>query len=279
MELTWIDDFLALEKTRNFTRAAEMRCTTQSAYSRRIARLEDWLGTRLFLRDTRPVQLTQQGQEFLGRARSLRTDMLDAQRAVQVLDSRFEHPVRLYTTNTLAVGFLPQVADSLATKFSGEKLSYRIASVTGCHEALGAGHADAIIVPHFEDDNMPLLHDATILGQDSLCLMASAGMARKIVHRNRKLEGPVMMYPPGIRYGHMADRMLQAHQLTLAQNPVCESTSAEALVALAASGHGAAFVPVMLGKAAGLVPCGPPKSPKSLSCPYDIVLIKKLLKC
>ena len=42
MELQWIDDFLALCQTRNFTRAAEARCTTQSAYSRRVQRLEEW---------------------------------------------------------------------------------------------------------------------------------------------------------------------------------------------------------------------------------------------
>ena len=51
MELQWIDDFLALCATRNFTRAAEARCTTQSAYSRRVQRLEEWLGAALFDRD------------------------------------------------------------------------------------------------------------------------------------------------------------------------------------------------------------------------------------
>ena len=55
MELQWIDDFLALCATRNFTRAAEARCTTQSAYSRRVQRLEEWLGAALFDRNLRPV--------------------------------------------------------------------------------------------------------------------------------------------------------------------------------------------------------------------------------
>jgi len=48
MELQWIDDFLALCQTRNFTRAAEARCTTQSAYSRRVQKLEEWLGALCF---------------------------------------------------------------------------------------------------------------------------------------------------------------------------------------------------------------------------------------
>jgi len=58
MELQWIDDFLALCQTRNFTRAAEARCTTQSAYSRRVQKLEEWLGAPLFYRESRPVSLT-----------------------------------------------------------------------------------------------------------------------------------------------------------------------------------------------------------------------------
>ena len=68
MELQWIDDFLALCATRNFTRAAEARCTTQSAYSRRVQRLEEWLGAALFDRDSRPVALTPAGEAFLPRA-------------------------------------------------------------------------------------------------------------------------------------------------------------------------------------------------------------------
>ena len=68
MELQWIDDFLALAQTRNFTRAAEARCTTQSAYSRRVQRLEEWLGAPLFYRESRPVTLTPAGEEFMVRS-------------------------------------------------------------------------------------------------------------------------------------------------------------------------------------------------------------------
>ena len=94
MELQWIDDFLALCQTRNFTRAAKARCTTQSAYSRRVQRLEEWLGAPLFYREKRPVALTPAGEQFLRRAHRLREEIFDARRAVLSASSHFRKSLR-----------------------------------------------------------------------------------------------------------------------------------------------------------------------------------------
>ncbi|HXQ40880.1 MAG TPA: LysR family transcriptional regulator, partial [Candidatus Udaeobacter sp.] len=48
MELKWLEDFLSLAETRNFSRSAELRFTTQPAFSRRIKALEEWVGATLF---------------------------------------------------------------------------------------------------------------------------------------------------------------------------------------------------------------------------------------
>ena len=40
MESRWLEDFLSLVDTRNFSRSAEARFTTQPAFSRRIKNLE-----------------------------------------------------------------------------------------------------------------------------------------------------------------------------------------------------------------------------------------------
>ena len=50
--------FLALTEHRNFTRAAQASHLSQPAFSALIRTLEDAVGTRLFDRDTRSVQLT-----------------------------------------------------------------------------------------------------------------------------------------------------------------------------------------------------------------------------
>lgn len=61
MDLKWLEDFLVLAETHSFSRSAELRGVTQSAFSRRIRALEEGLGTDLLSRDSYPVTLTPEG--------------------------------------------------------------------------------------------------------------------------------------------------------------------------------------------------------------------------
>jgi LysR family transcriptional regulator, hypochlorite-specific transcription factor HypT len=47
VELAWLEDFIDIVGTRNFSAAAAARNISQSAFSRRIKLLEAWLGTKL----------------------------------------------------------------------------------------------------------------------------------------------------------------------------------------------------------------------------------------
>ena len=64
MDFKWLEDFLSLAGTHSFSRAAEIRGVTQSAFSRRIRALEIWLGAELVNRDSHPVTLTDAGKVF-----------------------------------------------------------------------------------------------------------------------------------------------------------------------------------------------------------------------
>lgn len=61
--------FEASARHGSFTRAAEELNMSQSAVSKRIAALEDWLGTRLFERVRQRIVLTEAGQHYLSRVR------------------------------------------------------------------------------------------------------------------------------------------------------------------------------------------------------------------
>lgn len=264
MELTWIDDFIALERTRHFTKAADLRATTQSAYSRRIMRLEDWLGCKLFERDTRPIALTPEGREFFTRAKRLREDIIDTKRAINALASRYDQAKRIYTTNALAIGFFSQWAESKQLSH----YSLTVASLTGCLEAVRTGRADQALIPLLEDVNTHELHVEKV-GSDRLQLMATKRIAKQITIKGKKIHGPVLLYPPASFYGSLVDRMLLKEKMTFEREAICESPSAEALQALALNHTGAAWLPGVLATDA-LVACD---GPKGLHWDYDIALI------
>ena len=75
MTIGWLDGFLAVARTGNFSRAAETLFITQPALSRTIAELEQTVGCKLFLRSQRPVALTPQGEVFYRWARTIEHDL------------------------------------------------------------------------------------------------------------------------------------------------------------------------------------------------------------
>lgn len=64
MELRHIHYFLVLAEEKNVTRAAEKLCIAQPPLSRQIKDLEDELGTELFKRSNKGMELTEAGAKF-----------------------------------------------------------------------------------------------------------------------------------------------------------------------------------------------------------------------
>ncbi len=78
VELRHLRSFVAVAEELNFTRAAERLHIAQQALSTHIRQLEERVGTELFVRTTRKVELTPAGAALLERVPSLLTDVDDA---------------------------------------------------------------------------------------------------------------------------------------------------------------------------------------------------------
>lgn len=79
----------------NFSKAADACCVVQSTISHRIADLEEELGTRLFDRDRRRVQLTPAGNLFLVEARGIVTKADRAQERIRELNEHKSQTLRI----------------------------------------------------------------------------------------------------------------------------------------------------------------------------------------
>ncbi len=79
---TEIQLFVQVAETGSLSRAAEMLDLSNASASRHLAALEERLGVRLVERNTRRLYLTDTGQEFFQRARTILADLRDAESTV-----------------------------------------------------------------------------------------------------------------------------------------------------------------------------------------------------
>jgi DNA-binding transcriptional LysR family regulator len=106
MNLSWLDDFLALVASGNFSRAAEERHMTQPAFSRRIRALEEWLGTDLFDRSSQPAKLTAAGEWFRDTAHDLTARVARVPGEARAVAEAQSTALRFAATHALSFTFL-----------------------------------------------------------------------------------------------------------------------------------------------------------------------------
>lgn len=87
MDTSTLQAFLAVAESGSFSKAASQLYLTQSAVSKRIALLEEQLGSKLFDRIGRSISVTEAGNELLPRARDILLQFDDAKRAINNISS------------------------------------------------------------------------------------------------------------------------------------------------------------------------------------------------
>ena len=109
MDMSWLEDFLALAEQRSFSRAADVRNVTQPAFSRRIRALEDWIGTPLFVRGAQGATLTPAGACLRPQAEDMLRSLHRARRDTRAVGERAMATLSIAATHTLSFTFFPGV--------------------------------------------------------------------------------------------------------------------------------------------------------------------------
>jgi LysR family hydrogen peroxide-inducible transcriptional activator len=107
MEVHQLRYFCAVAETGSFTRAAAREQVAQPSLSQQIMKLEEELGVRLFDRLGRAVRLTEPGQIFLPRARTVLGELRAAKEEVAEKQSTVNGKVSVGVIPTIAPYFLP----------------------------------------------------------------------------------------------------------------------------------------------------------------------------
>lgn len=166
-----IQAFVEVAELGNFSRAAEKLGITQTALTRRIQKLEAFVGVQLLDRTTRSTSLTQVGREFLPLSIRLVADLtfgLDQLRSRARLSVG---EVTVATLQSIAVHQLPAALTRYARDYPHNRVEILERSGTMVTEAVRQGQADFGI--HVQQDAHTDLSE-DLLMRDPLVLVCSA---------------------------------------------------------------------------------------------------------
>ncbi|HVY21152.1 MAG TPA: LysR family transcriptional regulator [Bauldia sp.] len=141
-ELVQLRSFIAVAEELHFGRAAYRLHMTQPPLSRRIQRLEEILGVKLFNRTNRRVELTVAGAGFLTEAKRILRLAENAARSVKRIDAGAAGQVVIGFTATSGYEFLPTLLKRLTRAFPGVDFVLRENVSTEQLDALEAGGLD-----------------------------------------------------------------------------------------------------------------------------------------
>jgi DNA-binding transcriptional LysR family regulator len=141
-DLNDLQAFRAVVERGSFRKAAEAVSISQPALSRRIEKLEEALGVRLFERTTRSVTLTTVGRVFAQSAEQLLDDLDLALLSIRDVSSSRMAQVTIACVPSVAYYFLPSVISSYRRRFPRIKVKLLDASANEVLSAVISGEAD-----------------------------------------------------------------------------------------------------------------------------------------
>jgi LysR family hydrogen peroxide-inducible transcriptional activator len=122
MEMQQLRYVVAVARTANFSRAAELCHVSQPSLSQQIKKLEDELGERLFDRMKRQAKLTSHGETFLRRAIRILEEVDAVKREATEAQDLLRGTLTIGVLPTIAPYLLPEVMAEFTENFPGVEI-------------------------------------------------------------------------------------------------------------------------------------------------------------
>ncbi|HEV7326524.1 MAG TPA: LysR substrate-binding domain-containing protein [Bosea sp. (in: a-proteobacteria)] len=250
MELRLLHDFLSIASTSSFSRSAEDRHVTQPAFSRRIRSLEAWVGTALVDRSTYPTTLTPAGHIFRSAAEDLLRRLETARRDMAALRGERADVVVIAALHSLSTAFVPEWLHWLEQRISSLHCRLLSENTLDAVDALSQGSVD-LLLSFAHEDSAALLHPtrfpSILIGRDialPVCRPDECGLPTERLPGCSEAPLRLLAYAPGSYLGRIVDEKIDAFRPRIHVERRYENSFTEGLKALAAAGHGCAWLPL-----------------------------------
>jgi len=147
--------FLAVAQHLSFTRAAAALGVRQPTISVHVRKLEEAVGRSLFVRDTRMVTLTADGEAMAGFARSILASHDAA--AGYFSGSGLAGRLRIGVSDDLALTSLPKILRQFQQLYPRVGLALTVAQTPQLHRKVESGHLDVAFLKHAPGEGGGLL--------------------------------------------------------------------------------------------------------------------------
>lgn len=166
-----IQAFVVIAELGGFNKAADQLHITQTALTRRVQKLESYLGLKLIDRTTRHVELTVVGREFLPQARVIVNEMTSAIGRLKDISQHAKGSFSLSCIASLTVSMVPKLIRQYANTHPNNRIRIFDATSSEVRKAVlnhqaeigialhGEKHADLIETTLFDDSLVFICQD------------------------------------------------------------------------------------------------------------------------
>ncbi|MDK9558773.1 LysR family transcriptional regulator [Marinobacter sp. M216] len=252
MEIRWLEDFMALARTRHFSRAAELQHVSQPTFSRRIKLLEEAMGATLINRQTLPLSLTPAGEAFVELCERVTRDVRDTKDRIHDMEAEASARISVGSTQGLFSHFYQGWARKAGV---AERLQLNLKATNWVGEqfldALDNGECDLVLcywhkdLPWGERLN-PDRYESITLARESLVpvsVMDDDGQPRYSLPGTAEQPVPLIAYHPRGFLQSAIEAHLSRSKDSASLLPLNENTQSASIKALVKQGFGMGWLP------------------------------------
>ncbi|KTD06688.1 LysR family transcriptional regulator [Legionella gratiana] len=245
MDIIEIKSFLAVIEYRSFTLAAKMVHITQSAMSKRIQKIENELGVRLFIVEGSKITLTDAATHFIPYARQMLSTYTSALKSFKDKAQVLQHHLVLGASVFVSHYVLPNFLSYLKTVDSSLVVHIRAMGEYDVEEYLNRGTVDLVICPERELSSKII---TTKLWQEKYYFVAN--QSHELSQTNKSLSLTDLVNYPAIlteRGGVIRDKIESVfHESQLNLNLGLEISTLDAIKSLVEYNLGWSVLPSIL---------------------------------
>lgn len=145
MTITQLNYVLALDKSKNFTKAAKACKISQPSLSTQIQKLEEELGVEIFDRTKKPIKSTEIGKILINQFKIIIDESSNVSELIIKSKEKINKNIKFGISYTLEATLLPLFYESLISKFNNSNIKLTINSKDKLLKKLNNNEIDFII--------------------------------------------------------------------------------------------------------------------------------------